>query len=339
MNCLEARDLFSRYLENELDLKTKQIFDAHLAICTSCAKELAEFKEILASLKDTPEVEPPPYFLQAVHARLEKEPAFSRILKKLFVPFYIKIPMEAIAVTVTVIIVVVLVQKSQIGKITPIGMPAYTHYESYTQRTAAQEIRGTAPRPESTSQQLAFSEIHPREMVSQVAGADLQMRSQQQYGLSATESQAPAKLYSQGAVLAEKTQSLDYEAVPLKREYGEGKKEIAVVAALKVTSSPSFDLVKAKSITEKEIILKTQDLNQDIARLEVLLKDLGITYVEINYQPVKESFTFSILANQLDVLLSRLKDWQIISFPTKDTAVKEETALQPISVKLTLTTQ
>jgi hypothetical protein len=333
MKCAEVINLLSNYLENDIDVKTKQLLSEHLIVCASCTKELEELKEIITCLKKTPEVQPPPYFLQAVHARLEKESAFSRILRKLFVPFYIKVPLEAIAVTATVIILVVLVQKSEIAKITPIGMPVGTHYEPDTQRTGTQEF--------------SFPEIHPRETASQYMSADLQPMSGQQYGLSATESKGIAKAEKRVAVLEEGVQTIDNEAIQLqagayvsKDAKAKGESELARGKAASLNYElQAVDLAKKTSITEKEIILKAQQLEQDISRLEFILKDLGIVNIKIEHQPDKVLFSFAVLANQLEVLLSRLKDWPVVGLPAKDIAAKEETALEPISVKLTLTTQ
>lgn len=350
MKCTEIKNLLSPYLDGDLDEKKKQWIDEHLAICSSCAKELEELKEIISGLKKIPEVEPPPYFLEAVHARLERSSLLTEILRRLFVPVYIKVPIEAITVTATIIIVMVLVQKSEMTRMTQTGVPVGVQYEPYAQRTGVPEAQAdklTKSRI-SASQEFTFPEIHPREMGSQVVGADLQKMSQVQSGLSTSKSMQVTKPTEGAAVLGGKAEVLN--AAPLLNGYkskgvaGEYRSELAVKESVSTTYEPHY-LAKTPTtldltlLLERQIILKTQELEQDRPKLEAILKELGITNIKVETYPDKVLFSFPILANQLENLLSKLKDWQVLSLPAQKTTGKEETILESISVKLILTKQ
>ena len=338
MDCAQIKNLLSPYIEGELDAERKTLLERHLSSCSACAKELAGLKETLAALKKTPEVQPPPYFVQAVRARLEKKPAFSEFLRKLFVPFHIKVPLQAITVTATVILLVVLVQKSEIKKVIPVGMPMDMDApgESYVEKTDSQE---------KTVDKLARTE---QPLSGQYAELDSQLKFQEQDGLRVAkleEAESPERIIE---VFKGKAQPLEGEAIQVERRYREEpalEAEADLVLQQPVVMSATSDTFEAGELAtktplpEKEIILRTVQLNQDIPRLELILKDLGITNVGIEHQPDKALFSFSIQANQLEVLISRLKDWQIIIQPAKDIATTEETSLSPISVKLTLITQ
>ena len=70
MNCLEAEEQFSAYLEDELDYQAVKAFDAHLADCESCHHELELFRESVDLLHQLPSVEPSPSFDVALRTRL-----------------------------------------------------------------------------------------------------------------------------------------------------------------------------------------------------------------------------------------------------------------------------
>lgn len=79
MNCRQARQLFSPWLDGELTGEEAGALRAHLAACRSCAAELARLREITAALRDLRvPVAPPEGFAARVTERLRKpglEPA------------------------------------------------------------------------------------------------------------------------------------------------------------------------------------------------------------------------------------------------------------------------
>jgi len=46
MTCQDHKDLMMAYLDDELDDEQKRAFEAHLASCSDCAKDLEEFKKL-----------------------------------------------------------------------------------------------------------------------------------------------------------------------------------------------------------------------------------------------------------------------------------------------------
>ncbi|MEW6425797.1 MAG: anti-sigma factor [Bacillota bacterium] len=79
MNCQQARQLFSPWLDGELTGEEAGALRAHLAACRSCAAELARLREITAALRNLRvPVAPPDGFAARVTERLRKpglEPA------------------------------------------------------------------------------------------------------------------------------------------------------------------------------------------------------------------------------------------------------------------------
>jgi predicted anti-sigma-YlaC factor YlaD len=46
MTCQDHKDLMMAYLDDELDDEQKRAFEAHLASCSDCAKDLEEFRKL-----------------------------------------------------------------------------------------------------------------------------------------------------------------------------------------------------------------------------------------------------------------------------------------------------
>ena len=73
MNCLQAEEHFSAYLEDTLDYQTLQAFERHLTECKACQGEYARFQESVKSVQRLPQIEPSPYFMTALQERLATE--------------------------------------------------------------------------------------------------------------------------------------------------------------------------------------------------------------------------------------------------------------------------
>ena len=73
MNCTQAEEHFSAYLEDTLDYQTLQAFERHLTECEACQSEYARFQESVKSVQQLPQIEPSPYFMSALQQRLATE--------------------------------------------------------------------------------------------------------------------------------------------------------------------------------------------------------------------------------------------------------------------------
>ena len=94
MNCSEIKELLSEYVDEVLDVKTKALVDEHLSTCRDCQQELASLKTLINELGSLESVAPPKEFLHQVHEGMEQRSWFSEILRTLFVPMRVKIPLE-----------------------------------------------------------------------------------------------------------------------------------------------------------------------------------------------------------------------------------------------------
>ena len=60
MKCLNAQELFSSYLENEMDAELRTAFEQHLATCPLCEARYDRFHATVMLLEEMPEIETPP---------------------------------------------------------------------------------------------------------------------------------------------------------------------------------------------------------------------------------------------------------------------------------------
>lgn len=88
MNCLNAEEHFSAYLEDELDYQTIKDFETHLTICESCSSEFALFRKSVNLLHQLPSIEPSSDFDRSVQSKVgnldvDRMPAWHQILTSL----------------------------------------------------------------------------------------------------------------------------------------------------------------------------------------------------------------------------------------------------------------
>jgi hypothetical protein len=97
MNCKEAKQLFSDYLDRRLTLSRLALIREHIKICLACAGELEDLRETVALIGSLDEIEPAPDFLAQVNGKIDDGSIASRLRRWVFEPAGIKLPLEAAA--------------------------------------------------------------------------------------------------------------------------------------------------------------------------------------------------------------------------------------------------
>jgi len=133
MDCSAIQELLSEYIDGALDVKAKEAVEKHIAVCENCNQELASLSAVVEELGSLDQVKAPADFLEKIHERMEPHFSIDRLIRKLFVPFHIKIPLE-LAAAATVMILVVLVLNIQQPEIQMMKIPT----ASKSQRLADQ---------------------------------------------------------------------------------------------------------------------------------------------------------------------------------------------------------
>ena len=98
MTCKDIEEKIAAYQEGMLSPEEKKLVDDHLVACPKCSSALADLEKAIAFIKGLPEIEPPPWFTQKIMAQIREEAQEKgNLLKRLFYPFHVKIPFEALA--------------------------------------------------------------------------------------------------------------------------------------------------------------------------------------------------------------------------------------------------
>ena len=106
MKCSEVSLLLSEYVDDDLDPINKGIVEEHLTACTACAAELHFLQAYLRAMAGMEKVGAPANFLAAVHERIEHPSALGRLVKWLFYPLKIKVPMELAGIALAAVLLV-----------------------------------------------------------------------------------------------------------------------------------------------------------------------------------------------------------------------------------------
>jgi len=99
MECGEVQKRLSAYIEGSTSPAEEVLIEEHLKPCQKCRQSLADLKRAIEHVQGLPEVEPPAWLAQRVMASVRSEAeARKGILRVLFYPIRIKLPLEAAAV-------------------------------------------------------------------------------------------------------------------------------------------------------------------------------------------------------------------------------------------------
>jgi hypothetical protein len=106
MECLRAKELLSDYLEGILDPQSTAQLEMHLSGCTRCRQQLDALKALVSELSRLEPVKSPHDFLDQIHERLEPRSWLDTIVKKLFFPVRIKLPLELATAAVMAVLII-----------------------------------------------------------------------------------------------------------------------------------------------------------------------------------------------------------------------------------------
>jgi putative zinc finger protein len=140
MTCDDAREQLSALIDDALGAEKRGAVEAHLATCADCRRELERLRGTVALLHAVVPARAPAGFVDRVLEAARPEPWPRRLVRALFLPWPVKLPVEAAA------IVLVAVGVAYVFRTTP-GFQQTSRLE-YAQ-PAPPVPRGTAPAPSS----------------------------------------------------------------------------------------------------------------------------------------------------------------------------------------------
>ena len=95
----ELRSMLPAMAGGDLSKTELALLEQHLAGCRDCRTELAQLQLVVQTVRETPDLEPPPWLATRIMARVQEETDAVRKswFARLFLPLQIKLPLEALA--------------------------------------------------------------------------------------------------------------------------------------------------------------------------------------------------------------------------------------------------
>jgi hypothetical protein len=105
MTCHEIENRLPAYREHLLSPEEQKGIAGHLASCPRCSRAFADLKKAEELVQGLVEVEPPPFFEQRIMSQVREVAGRKQgILRRLFYPLHIKIPLQALATLVVAVL-------------------------------------------------------------------------------------------------------------------------------------------------------------------------------------------------------------------------------------------
>jgi hypothetical protein len=126
MTCNEIEYRLPAYLEDLLSPEERTSITGHLTSCPHCSRALADLKKTEQLVHGLGEVEPPPFFEQRIMSRVIEEAGQKQgILRRLFYPLHIKVPIQALATLLVAVLTVYVYQTGdpEMKQMAPLPIP------------------------------------------------------------------------------------------------------------------------------------------------------------------------------------------------------------------------
>ncbi|MGD8538033.1 MAG: zf-HC2 domain-containing protein [Candidatus Aminicenantes bacterium] len=104
-----VRDKLSVYIDGRLSEKEVSAVKDHLDLCPECRKDYEEMVKIIGHMNQMERLETPDAFVEKVHTRIDKRSSLQRLVKGLFYPLKIKVPLELAGVAAAALLVIYIV--------------------------------------------------------------------------------------------------------------------------------------------------------------------------------------------------------------------------------------
>jgi Putative zinc-finger len=112
MNCHDARESLSAFLDEALAPEERQRVALHLEGCPECRRELARLEQTVALLHRVEPARAPVGFVDAVTAAARPRPWYRRAAAAVFLPFSVKLPAEATALVMLALLAVYVFERT-----------------------------------------------------------------------------------------------------------------------------------------------------------------------------------------------------------------------------------
>ena len=116
MDCPQALENLSGHLDDALDSTTRADLEAHLRTCGSCRSELEALRSCIEAVSSLDRISAPPGFLAGVHERVREGSGWNRFVRRLLIPWRVKLPLHAAGAVAVVMLVILMIPARETAK-------------------------------------------------------------------------------------------------------------------------------------------------------------------------------------------------------------------------------
>jgi putative zinc finger protein len=161
MTCHDAREQFSALVDDALTVHERAALDAHLATCADCRRELQRFRDTVSLVRAAAPVRAPAGFVDRVLEGARPVPWPRRLVRGLFLPWPVKLPMEAAAVVLVAVGVALVYRGAPELQQSARLEPAAPVVARAPERLAPQEYGSVPPRETAPESKLEGARDQP----------------------------------------------------------------------------------------------------------------------------------------------------------------------------------
>lgn len=158
MTCQDARDLFSARADDALSPAEQALLHAHLATCAECQREWVRFERTVALVQAIEPAHAPAGFVDRVMGARPR-PWYARLARGLFVPWPVKLPVEAAAIVLVAGLAVMIFQRSP--ELQQASVPPEPRTESAPMLVRESPAVATAPPPKAGEKTTSRTDASP----------------------------------------------------------------------------------------------------------------------------------------------------------------------------------
>jgi hypothetical protein len=326
MTCNEVDNLLPAYREDLLSSEERKSIAGHLASCSRCSHAFADLKRADDLVRGLGEVEPPPFFEQRIMARVREEAGRKQgILRRLFYPPHIKVPIQALATILIAVLGFYVYQQGdpEMKQIVPLPMPR-TEIGGDQGKAASPQAPtdSSAVAPGQRSPALDFPDVNRQQFAAPPLEKGGKADRTKELPAPAVESH-PSAMKSAAAVRTEAVDKVQGrageqqnargpETSPPERKYKDKSADSGAAAEaskkMMFTPAPSQSM-PAGAVKESAIDLTIQvrDVSAAIGEIEAHLRQANARIIEKQRREGGVLLKAEMAAPDVDAFLDRLK--------------------------------
>jgi len=294
MECSSVRERLSAYLEDGVRPEERVLIEEHLKSCAECSSGLADLQKTIEHIKGLGEVEPPAWMTQKIMAKLRDEARPKEgILRKLFYPLHIKLPLEAVAAILVVGIALYIYRDIRLET----GIEKHPFEESAPQvlqkEITKEDKIGSARRPKKVQPEVSA----PEKSAQAPASGEKEARTDNIEVIpKSPEPPRPTPLMREERGTP--------ASIPSKEQAGVLNREERREAA---QAAPKLKALSEGKMENPVLTVRVQEPERASEEIEKIIVTLGGKIIERQSHEGRRMFTIDLKAGEFDELSEKLK--------------------------------